>query len=586
MKNSPTINFKRVNENVATTTPSLGVSHFMARTTKGPFNDPSVVINSVNQFRDLFGREIVPDNTISNIERALSTGSKVRVSRVAGSTPVSKGTAKVYDTEAGTAGSSDAAIELKIVNPFVSNETITVNMKIQTKEAGSSIVNPNLPGGDNNFYLQLSKTVNNTVTNYKLEAYSNLTDGIIDGTDLPGDNLISSDIVLRASSGVNSFTDYEAFADFYYNNPNIEFEVVNVVTDIAGINIVTVEDLIAVMRIYKSWQSSIIMSEDNIFYLINEGSSGGNSSTEKWMEAYQALKGYTDGYQLIPSHLHQHLTTDYEATYAALAKDVNEQGEIILYVEIPKSDSNGIMDYTRTLSKIKTVVAAVGNYPFVAFFGGGVKLYDRNGALRNNDVLGTVAGLGDEAAVNYGPWMSFAGMNRGVLSDGQGNTITDGKALSYQQLNDLANNSMNLFITQDTPTMGKRTMLWHNFTGSVANSSDRFLSSMRAYLYLKKNIRPILQKYIEEQNTFSTWRNIYEEAQGILQPLVGEIYTSYDWQGDQFATSFEALQVNNENDVRQGKYKIILSYVDIVTLQEISMEFYIEKANSTITINQ
>lgn len=588
MKNSPNINFKRVNENVATATPSLGISHILARTTKGPFNNPEKVITSVSQFRSIYGREIVPDNTVSNIERALSTGSSVRVSRVEGGTGATKGTAKSYDTENGTVGETDATIPLVISNPVDATEKITVSLKITTKEAGASVINPNLPSGDNNFFLKLVKNTVNTLTTYTLSQYKIITDEIIDGQpDLVSGNELNTSVVLRGSKGEAShlnFIDFEAFADFYYNNPNVEFSINAVTTDIGGISILSIEDLIAVMRVYRNWNVELTMATPALYYAINEGTDGGESTQETWLRAYQAMAGYNDGYQLIASHLHLHLPLGYEPIYKAILDEVTTSGEIILYVEVPKTGATGLMNYSATLAKLKTMVAAVGNVPFVAYFGGGLKFYDDNAALRNNDVLGTVLGLGDSSAVNYGPWKSFAGMNRGIVIDGQGNTITDGKALSYNQLNELANNSLNLFIVQDTPTTGKRTMLWHNFTGSLENSSDRFLSSMRAYLYLKKNIRPILQKYIEEQNTFSTWRNIYEEVLPILQPLVGEVYTTFEWKGDQFATSYDELQVNNELDVRQGKYKVVLSYRDIVTLQEITMEFFIEKANSSVSV--
>lgn len=588
MKNSPNINFKRVNENVATATPSLGISHILARTTKGPFNNPEKVITSVSQFRSIYGREIVPDNTVSNIERALSTGSSVRVSRVEGGTGATKGTAKSYDTENGTVGETDATIPLVISNPVDATEKITVSLKITTKEAGASVINPNLPSGDNNFFLKLVKNTVNTLTTYTLSQYKIITDEIIDGQpDLVSGNELNTSVVLRGSKGEAShlnFIDFEAFADFYYNNPNVEFSINAVTTDIGGISILSIEDLIAVMRVYRNWNVELTMATTALYYVINEGTDGGESTQETWLRAYQAMAGYNDGYQLIASHLHLHLPLGYEPIYKAILDEVTTNGEIILYVEVPKTGATGLMNYSATLAKLKTMVAAVGNVPFVSYFGGGLKFYDDNAALRNNDVLGTVLGLGDSSAVNYGPWKSFAGMNRGIVIDGQGNTITDGKALSYNQLNELANNSLNLFIVQDTPTTGKRTMLWHNFTGSLENSSDRFLSSMRAYLYLKKNIRPILQKYIEEQNTFSTWRNIYEEVLPILQPLVGEVYTTFEWKGDQFATSYDELQVNNELDVRQGKYKVVLSYRDIVTLQEITMEFFIEKANSSVSV--
>ena len=46
MPNSPSVNFEFKNNNVLQTTPMLGVSCVLARTTKGPYDDPSMVVLS------------------------------------------------------------------------------------------------------------------------------------------------------------------------------------------------------------------------------------------------------------------------------------------------------------------------------------------------------------------------------------------------------------------------------------------------------------------------------------------------------------------------------------------------------------
>lgn len=84
MSKSPRVVFKFENNNVQQTTPLLGVSCFLARTEKGPYDDPSELITSFSQFQRIFGKEIVPDGSVSNIEKALVGGSKLRIIRVLG----------------------------------------------------------------------------------------------------------------------------------------------------------------------------------------------------------------------------------------------------------------------------------------------------------------------------------------------------------------------------------------------------------------------------------------------------------------------------------------------------------------------
>ena len=67
MPNTPSVNINFVNKNVQPSTPQLGISHVLARTTKGPFNRPDEVLSTYAQFQAIYGEEIVPDGTISNI---------------------------------------------------------------------------------------------------------------------------------------------------------------------------------------------------------------------------------------------------------------------------------------------------------------------------------------------------------------------------------------------------------------------------------------------------------------------------------------------------------------------------------------
>ena len=80
---SPRTDFNTVNENFYTPETGTGVSFVLAVTRKGPFNKPDEIFSSPERFKEVYGEEIVPDGTISNIIRALTSGGKVRVCRVA-----------------------------------------------------------------------------------------------------------------------------------------------------------------------------------------------------------------------------------------------------------------------------------------------------------------------------------------------------------------------------------------------------------------------------------------------------------------------------------------------------------------------
>jgi hypothetical protein len=90
---------------------------------------------------------------------------------------------------------------------------------------------------------------------------------------------------------------------------------------------------------------------------------------------------------------------------------------------------------------------------------------------------------------------------------------------------------------------------------------------------------------LEEPNIWNTWNKIYLEVKPMLDNLVDEdAMSEYTWMGDQDANSYNDLSVNNEADVRQGKYKAILKFKDIVPMQEITMGIYIDQASKSVSI--
>ena len=71
----------------------------------------------------------------------------------------------------------------------------------------------------------------------------------------------------------------------------------------------------------------------------------------------------------------------------------------------------------------------------------------------------------------------------------------------------------------------------------------------------------------------------------MLDNLVDEdAMSEYTWKVDQDANSYNDLSVNNEADVRQGKYKAILKFKDIVPMQEITMGIYIDQASKSVSV--
>lgn len=588
MPNTPKVNFEFQNNNVQASVPQLGVSLVVARTTRGKFNDPSEVITSWPQFQRLFGDEIVPDGSISNIKKALEIGSKVRVSRVEGQGGAQYGVAKEPQQE------DPQTLTFTLINPLDESDTIVITTNIQTQEAGSPILDNTGYDLDRTFYLQVYKGKGPTNKIYLTQFKGYTNENEIAAADVLANNLLFS-----GGNTQTPFVEAQVLQDFINNVPNIELVLAKDEPVVANKNpqletsIRTMQDVVSLFRDCADWYGTVsvggnvVDAENPADMVISEGTVGGEPAVQNFVNAYYATKDYTEPYQVILSHIHQHLPNYYLEVYATVAKDVIKNFEQVLYVEVPKYDSDGNIQTPEMIQKaLETMVPQIGYAKNIAYFAGGIKYYDDNGSLRNNDVLGSVIGLGDVSASNYGPWYSFSGMNRGVIANALG-PVTDnlGSPSRIDELQTLAEWYCNLFVIKDTRTQGKRTMLWHGFTSNPKTDSERFLSIVRLNLYIKKSLRPILESYIEEPNTWSTWRNIYMEGKTIMDDLKDRnAITSYNWQGDQFVQSYDELQINNEADVRQGKYKIVLSYADVVALQDITIVVSIDAATREIDI--
>lgn len=607
MPQTPRVRFNFKNLNVQSSVPLLGVINMVARTTKGPLEDPSDLISSPSQFTRIFGSEIVPDGSVSNIMKALEMGAKVRVSRVAGSgatygwaKPMSVTPAELSAPSVSVLDGS-AIISIVISDPSGAENSLTMNMAIRTREAGSPVLDNTGVNLNRPFYLKL-----NVSKEPSLRA-SIIQYGARDGvTQIPtydsilNETLFFSAVSANTTDGVTTPSiNVDTLQNFLDNAPNITFEAIqgknadgqgtmkNLATGIQ-----TMEDIVSILRQFSNWNSMIMVgkitsgtvstdevSDTNVYMECSEGSAGTKPTADEWISAYKASKLYYEAYSVILSHIHQHLD-DYTKVYIAVANDVHNTFENILYVEVPKYAAGTRTPSTvdETFTALKTMVQTIGPKKEVAYFGGGIKYYNENGSLQKCDVLGSVAGLDAICASTYGPWYSFSGMNRGVIASALGPVMKNlGGPADIDTLNEFAQWYMNLFVIKNTRTQGQRTMLWNGFTSNPVDDSEKFISIVRLNLYLKKNLRPILESYIEEPNTFETWKRIYYEAKDLLDDLQNrKAITTYTWLGDQDAQSYEDLQVNNEADVRQGKYKAQLKYKEIVPMQDIEMDVIID----------
>ena len=563
------------------TTPMLGVSCVLARTTKGPYDDPSEIISTFSQFQRIYGSEIVPDGSVSNIEKALQGGSKLRVIRVLGK-GATQGTVTASPAAARKAKDSEDEISVAsaVTDPAKPSALITLKSGSTTYSFGLVTKGYGDPiGSANTFQVGFYKQANTLY--YKI--YS------ANGQVLEQGPVIT---YKTADDNNNTSVDYLALSAFAKNSEYIK-PVITAGSSFENLIKWLTDDIDGTKNAITITVGDAAPSETEKLFNGTIGSAGSTPTVKEWITSLDLVKDYTDFYQLFISHISQHLTTDSDVLklYKAAADMAKELMEWVLYIEVPKhlthyTQGTQARDYKAQVTWVQTCLGTVGNSKYVAYFGGGIKYYNADGNLVDSDVLGTIAGLGDASASQFGPWKSFAGMNRGIIYDGNGPVCPNyGSPSRTKELNELAQNYANIICIKDVPNQGKQTLLWHCFSSQVKQDSERFLAIVRLNLYLKKNLRPILEKYLEEPNIWNTWNKIYLEVKPMLDNLVDEdAMSEYTWMGDQDANSYNDLSVNNEADVRQGKYKAILKFKDIVPMQEITMGIYIDQASKSVSV--
>ena len=554
MPSTPKIDFNFINNNVEVSTPQKGVSTVLARTTKGPVLDPSVLITSVTQFKREFGGELVPNGSKSNIEAALERGSKLRIIRVVGP------------------GSTNGQVNTGKPCFTITVDNKVVGVKLTTRRAGEAI------GTDKTFSVKFA-VVNNTL------GYEVVNAG--------GQPIISGPVFTFKTQDANNNTsvDYLALASWIQNNPY--FKVAMVDLDTSGEETTPVSIEAFLNKLAKIDGTSTAISVD-IKAATAAGTIGevetSKPTSAQWIAALEYIKDYTDSYNVILSHLDQYLgNSEAVKVYIALRTILDEINEFRGFIEIPWYDSDGVT--VRTLDSIvqlaQQLQTAIGHSKWVSYFAGGLKYSNSFGLQQNSDVLGTVLGLADTSATGYGYNYSFAGVNRGVVPDAGGPVVPNfGSPARFKDLETLANNYVNIFVVKDTPSFGKRTLLWHNFTSQVKNDSFRFIGNTGLILNIKKTLRTILESYIEEPNIWNTWSDIY----AVVKPIIGNWVDSHaitepKWIGDQDASSGKDLKVNTEEEVRQGKYHVVFTFKDVVSMQQVTVDVVLEKASKSITMD-
>lgn len=220
---------------------------------------------------------------------------------------------------------------------------------------------------------------------------------------------------------------------------------------------------------------------------------------------------------------------------------------------------------------------------FTALFGGSLEVRQpRSGQQIRISEMGDILGLAANSQERFGPWWSFGGESRGVIRNALGVVNNFGTPARYDDLNTLANRQIAMVVQENG-----RILLRGNYTAQISSSRLSFLGVRMLLIYIRKRFIPILRRFLEEPVDFITFRRIFDsvrpELEFLSSPSARAILGTWRWEGDQFATSFNNLTVNNSTDLDKGLYKANLFITPIVSLQEIELNIGITR-NDNVNI--
>lgn len=510
MPQSAKVNILEVDKSFFVESQIQGVVGVQLKTKRGQYLVADEIITNWSRFIRLYGDEDPSYPGVTLAKRALQRGAKLRVNKVGHHTTISDPTSidavKAVIDESGP----DFAIVTGAVDAF--------DIAPKHKGADYNNLQAKITAASNGDSAYFNLEINHLVDTYLNEKYENLT--------IPGIPTVAQ------SHYLDNVISQSLLIDVTYK-------------DLSG-QTGPLRPANGTWVFSGGTNGSAIVDADYV------GDSGGTGvyafSKYDDFEAFAALDNESTTYH------------NGAATYAAARQDC------VALLHISNSnDSHTEVATARTSTTVDT--------RYAAFFCGGLVIANpftgsETPTPMNISELGDVIGALAKSSAEFGPWYSFAGLQRGVITEAFGvvNNFAPG---GPSRLDELAMKQVNAVVQ-----INGQIFIKGNFSAQKATSRKSFLNVVKLLIYIKKSLRPTLERYLEQPNDFRTWREVYNEVQPFLNSLVGNdkrALVDYDWRGDQFANTDADLKINNRNDIDQGKYKVELWLKEVVSLQEFTL---------------
>lgn len=596
MPNSPNSQFIETDDTLSIGDVPSGISGVLTVTKRGPIGDAGQLITSWPQFVSIYGGLIQGIDGPLLCKRALERGSALRVSRIGHYTNIAD--INTLDAEFASIG---IMTQSSLNAPLAAGQTATYTVP------GYAPVSTAFSMSSYQTLSNLVALINKIAGVAKATVINGTTIGVTlkDGTTAGALTLAGANAPTVTGTDVTAITDADGNVLFHvapkypgadYNN--VLMEIIpsgNTALGYFGIAITHLVDgirekydnlrIIGRPTVAQSNFAKDVNAQSNLIKITYTDLSAvaGNNALIPNAGVFN-FRGGSDGGALTPNDYIGDVNANTgiytfngsdDINQMAILEDSLDPSVIVAlgaYVKT-RTDLNGFVHFPGTnesdIVAFRDSLNIDNNY--LRFYAGGVQVYDT--LLSDTRViseLGDVLGIAAYSQNKYAPYVSFAGPNRGLITNALGSGNQWGAKGNKAKLDLLAQHQVNVVINRS----GK-TLLWGNFTAQLDNSQLSFGNVRDLNIYLRKALGPIIEKYIEEPCEPGTWKKLYLEVKPWLDALIpAKAFFSYRWEGDQFAkdVSDDSLTVNKAADVAQGKYKAKLFTKDIVAMQEVAID--------------
>lgn len=601
-----------IDQTYAPSNVSVGISGIIGQFKRGPINDPSIIVQSWNQFLKIFGGFVTGFDDAILVKRAFDRGTTLRIANVRHYTDL---------TNASTLTAVKAALStsksLKAASALVTLNLVTVTINT------SNVVTQAFDTTSDNTWVLLAKKIVALFPNLVVKcSYLGSGSNKLILVPATGVTLTATAVVTLGASqpaitsasvnNISSSTPTELFQltpkypGSDYNN--IIYGIEDASNGDANSFNLVIQHLLE-PTLNESWPNIKIIGNPNVAnstYLADviAGSQlvdvtyldlSATSGQQRPVDIYLKLDTGTDGGAVVDLDVIGDPSTRTGFYAFDGIGDMFEIGAVSSSAAVLQAGANyvttrqDLVFYGHLNNNLVTAAALVAakdalliDASYAAIFAGGLKIIDPvNGLSRNISEIGDILGASGYSNAKFGPWYSFAGTNRGLIFNALGVVNNFALDSQYNDRNLLANHMINIVGNVDglIQIMG-------NFTSQQSQSLLSYISVRKMVIYVKKVLSPVLKRFIEEPNDIKTWKNIYQTVKPTFKSLKDKrAIFDWDWQGDQFAPSITKLNVNNNADVDAGKYKVKLFIKPINSLQELTIDITLTRSSVSFEDN-